>query len=181
MENWHECPYAFWSVYISASYGKCTQGITKSINLPDDTIIYSNSKKVADSFLFIRASQSFNNHSHSVWRKIKKLFMIMCSLKLWRLTNEPLLTHHEFDEPVNLTIMLNNYAMLSQGAVGKDKSIAYATMTFYSAELNYSAIEKELLVIVSGRKTFHLHYYGQKFYIVTNHKPYEDLSFRNSI
>lgn len=45
-------------------------------------------------------------------------------------------------------------AVLSQGQIGKDLSIAYASRSFNKAEKNYSRVEKELTAIVWGIKHF---------------------------
>jgi hypothetical protein len=45
-------------------------------------------------------------------------------------------------------------AVLSQGTIGKDLPIAYASRTLNSAEKNYSTIERELLAIVYGVQHF---------------------------
>jgi hypothetical protein len=61
-------------------------------------------------------------------------------------------------------------AVLSQGTIGKDLPIAYASRTLNSAEKNYSTIERELLAIVYGVQHFRLYIYGKKFKILTDHK-----------
>ena len=50
----------------------------------------------------------------------------------------------------------NDFAgtMLSQGQIGNDSPIAYASRSFNKAERNYSTVEKELAAIVWGIKHF---------------------------
>lgn len=90
------------------------------------------------------------------------------------LTNEPLLQFPDFTKPFILTTDASKYAIgavLSQGAIGSDKPIAYASRTLNAAEINYSTIEKELLAIVNFTKFFRAILFGHKFTIVTDHKP----------
>ena len=63
----------------------------------------------------------------------------------------PLLQFPDFKQPFLVTTDASNYAVgavLSQGQIGKDLPIAYASRTLNSAEINYSTIEKELLAVV---------------------------------
>ena len=62
-------------------------------------------------------------------------------------------------------------AVLSQGEIGKDFPIAFASRSLNKAERNYSTTEKELLAIVWGVRYFRPYLYGTKFTIVTDHKP----------
>ena len=90
------------------------------------------------------------------------------------LINEPILQYPNFSKPFNLTTDASNYALgaiLSQGPIGKDLPIAYASRTLNDTELNYSVIEKELLAIVWATKYFRPYLYGRKFNIITDHKP----------
>jgi hypothetical protein len=90
------------------------------------------------------------------------------------LTTEPLLRYPDFTRPFVLTTDASNEAIgaiLSQGAIGKDPPIAFASRTLNSAEKNYPTIEKELLAIVWGCKHFRQYLYGRKFTIVTDHRP----------
>jgi hypothetical protein len=54
-------------------------------------------------------------------------------------------------------------AILSQGEVGKDLPIAYASRNVRKAEKYYSTSEKELLTVVSGVKHFRPYLYDRKF------------------
>lgn len=90
------------------------------------------------------------------------------------LCSEPILQYPDFKTPFNLTTDASNFAIggvLSQGEIGKDLPIAYASRTLNKAESNYSTIEKELLAIVWTIKHFRPYLYGRKFNIITDHKP----------
>lgn len=90
------------------------------------------------------------------------------------LTNDPLLQYPDFDKPFVVTTDASKYALgaiLSQGVIGSDKPIAYASRTLNNAEINYSVIEKELLGVVYAVQYFRPYLFGRKFKIVTDHKP----------
>lgn len=90
------------------------------------------------------------------------------------LTNEPILQYPDFTQTFNLTTDASNVAIgavLSQGTIGKDLPVAYASRTLNESEKNYSTIEKELLAIVYATKYFRPYLYGRKFKIITDHKP----------
>lgn len=61
--------------------------------------------------------------------------------------------------------------ILSQGTVGKDLPIAYASRSLNNAEKNYSTIEQELFAIVYCVNHFRPYLYGRKFVLVTDYKP----------
>uniref|UniRef100_A0A6V7LZN9 RNA-directed DNA polymerase n=1 Tax=Bracon brevicornis TaxID=1563983 RepID=A0A6V7LZN9_9HYME len=91
-----------------------------------------------------------------------------------KLVTAPILQFPNFAEPFLLTTDASGKAIgavLSQGEIGKDLPIAYASRTLNQAELNYSTIEKELLAIVWGVKHFRPYLYGRKFVVVTDHRP----------
>ncbi|KAL1123468.1 hypothetical protein AAG570_002548 [Ranatra chinensis] len=90
------------------------------------------------------------------------------------LTNEPLLQYPDFDKPFILTTDASEFAIgavLSQGTIGSDRPIAFASRTLNEHERNYSTIEKELLAIIYGTKYFRPYLFGRHFIIVTDHKP----------
>ncbi|KAL4149788.1 hypothetical protein QTP88_003652 [Uroleucon formosanum] len=89
------------------------------------------------------------------------------------LTTEPLLQYPDFTRTFNLTCDASNYAIgcvLSQGPIGTDPPIAYASRTLNRAELNYNTTEKELCAIIWGVTQFRPYLFGQKFNIVTDHR-----------
>lgn len=90
------------------------------------------------------------------------------------LTNEPILQYPNLDKPFNLTCDASNVALgavLSQGPIGQDLPIAYASRTLNESEQKYSTIEKECLCLVWATKYFRPYLFGRKFRIVTDHKP----------
>ena len=97
------------------------------------------------------------------------------------LVNAPILQYPDPSKPYILTTDASDFALgaiLSQGPVGSDKPIAYASRTLNSAETRYSTTEKELLAIVWAVKYFRPYLYGNKFKIITDHKP---LAWLNSL
>jgi hypothetical protein len=91
-----------------------------------------------------------------------------------KLMSGPILRYPNFSEDFILTCDASNEgagAILSQGEVGKDLPIAYASRSFNKAERNYSTTEKELAAIVWGIKHFRPYLYGRKFRVVSDHKP----------
>ncbi|EEZ97615.1 Retrovirus-related Pol polyprotein from transposon 17.6-like Protein [Tribolium castaneum] len=90
------------------------------------------------------------------------------------LTNDSILQYPDFDKQFILTTDASNYAIgavLSQGTIGSDLPVAFASRTLNEHEINYSTIEKELLAIVWATKYFRPYLYGRKFKIVTDHQP----------
>lgn len=90
------------------------------------------------------------------------------------LVNAPILQYPDFTKEFILTTDASNFALgavLSQGPVGSDKPIAYASRTLNQSETKYSTIEKELLAIVWACKHFRPYLFGRKFTICTDHRP----------
>ena len=67
------------------------------------------------------------------------------------LCSESILQYPDFSKPFNITTDASGSAIgavLSQGEIGHDRPIAYASRLLQGAELNYSTIEKECLAII---------------------------------
>ena len=89
------------------------------------------------------------------------------------LITAPILQYPKFDEEFVLTTDASQYAagaVLSQGPIGRDLPISYASRTLNPAETRYSTIERELLAIVWAVKHFRPYLYGKHFKIVTDHR-----------
>lgn len=92
------------------------------------------------------------------------------------LCNDPILQYPDFSQAFVLTTDASDVALgsvLSQGKIGQDLPIAYASRTLSDTEQRYSTIEKELLAVVWSVKHFRPYLFGRKFTIVTDHKPLE--------
>ncbi|KAL4153185.1 hypothetical protein QTP88_001018 [Uroleucon formosanum] len=90
------------------------------------------------------------------------------------LCTEPVLQYPDFTKEFILTTDASGKALgaiLSQGEIGKDLPIAYASRTLSPSESNYSITELECLTIVYGIKQFRLYLYGRKFKILSDHRP----------
>ena len=61
-------------------------------------------------------------------------------------------------------------AILSQGSIGEDLPIAYASRTLSQTEINHNTTEKELLAIIFAIKNFRPYVYRQKFTLITDHR-----------
>jgi len=91
-----------------------------------------------------------------------------------KLVSRPILQYPDFSNEFVLTTDASNCglgAVLSQGPVGKDLPVAYASRSLNSAETNYTTSEKELLAIVWATKYFRPYLYGRRFKVVSDHKP----------
>lgn len=90
------------------------------------------------------------------------------------LTNDPILQYPDMTKDFILTTDASNVALgaiLSQGPIGSDRPVAYASRTLNDSEINYSTIEKELLAIVWATKYFRPYLFGRTFKVITDHKP----------
>ena len=90
------------------------------------------------------------------------------------LTTAPVLQYPDFRKKFILTTDASGTALgaiLSQGELGQDRPIAFASRMLNKCELNYSTIEKELLAIVWGVQHYRPYLYGREFTIYTDHRP----------
>lgn len=90
------------------------------------------------------------------------------------LTHAPLLQYPDPSKPYILTTDASAVALgavLSQGTVGTDLPVAYASRTLSETEMRYSTIERELLAVIWAIKHFRPYLYGNKFTIYTDHRP----------
>jgi len=83
---------------------------------------------------------------------------------------EPILQLPDFEKKFTLTTDASNLAL---GAVLSQNGhpITFISRTLNEHELNYSAIEKELLAIVWATKTFRHYLLGRHFLIASDHQP----------
>ena len=91
------------------------------------------------------------------------------------LSAESVLAHYNPQLPLRLAGDASCYgigAVLShQYPDGTERLIAYASQTLQPSEKNYTQIEREALSLVFGIQNFHQYIYGQKFTLITNHRP----------
>lgn len=91
-----------------------------------------------------------------------------------KLIKPPILQYPNFEKPFVLTTDASNYALgavLSQGEIGSDLPISYASKSLAKHDLKKPIIEKELLAIHWGINFFRPYLYGRKFIVVTDHRP----------
>lgn len=97
------------------------------------------------------------------FRKCKQLLML-----------DPVLIYPDFSKEFLLTTDASDHAIgavLSQGHVGNDRPIAYASRTLNRTEERYSTTEKEFLAIIWAVNHFRPYLYGRKFKMFTDHQP----------
>lgn len=111
-----------------------------------------------------------SNKRISLNDKEKQCFQKMKSL----LSSSDILIYPDFNKPFILTTDASDFAIgavLSQGELGKDKPIHFASRTLSKTEEGCSVPEKEMLAIYWALQTFRNYLYGAKFKILTDHQP----------
>ena len=89
------------------------------------------------------------------------------------LCHEPILQCPNFNLPFILTTDASASAIgavFSQGKIGENLLVSYASRTLNRAEMNYSASERECLAVVFFTKHFRHYLYGRRFTVVTAHQ-----------
>ena len=70
--------------------------------------------------------------------------------------------------------------VLTQYYDNEEHPIAYFSRKFSDSERKYAILERECLAMVEGIKHFRAYLYGQKFAVITDHKPLEHIdSFKS--
>lgn len=105
------------------------------------------------------------------------------------LTKDLTLSYPDYSDnsnPLELSVDASNFAAgacLQQIQNNVCKTIAYASITFSTAQTRYSTIERELCAIRWGIKIFRPFLFGVKFKLYTDHKPLlylQNMSHENS-
>lgn len=89
------------------------------------------------------------------------------------LVSPTILQYPDFEKEFIITTDSSGYAIsaiLSQGEIGKDLPVAYASRTMNDAETRYSTSEQEMLAVVWGVQQYRPYVWGRKFKIVTDHR-----------
>ena len=63
-------------------------------------------------------------------------------------------------------------AVLSQGPLGRELPVVYASWSWNSTETHYTTSKKELVAVVWAVKYSRLYLYGRRFRVVSDHKPF---------
>lgn len=90
------------------------------------------------------------------------------------LSSSDILIYPDFSKTFILTTDASDFAIgavLSQGEIGRDKPIHFASRTLSRTEEKYSVPEKEMLAIFWALTTFRNYLYGAKMKILTDHQP----------
>jgi hypothetical protein len=99
------------------------------------------------------------------------------------LVEAPILAYPKHNLPFVLQVDASNYGMgavLTQYQEGEEHPIAYFSRKFTESERKYAIMERECLAMVEGIKHFRAYLFGQRFTVVTDHKPLEHIdSFKN--
>ena len=86
------------------------------------------------------------------------------------ITSSYILQYYDQKKPVHLETDAS-LKVLGATLVQEDKPVAFASKALTATQSNYSNIERGYLSIVHGIQRFHHYLYGNKFKVITDHKP----------
>lgn len=115
---------------------------------------------------YLKKEIDFNNNDPQFIEAFEKCKKILIA--------DPILRYPDFSKRFILTTDASNYALgavLSQIHETKDHPVAFASRTLNKHEINYSTTEKEALAIIWAVEKFKPYLYGNKFTLITDHKP----------
>ena len=90
------------------------------------------------------------------------------------LLNSTLLVHYDPTLPISVSADSSSYgigAVLSHRIDGVDRPVYFVSRSLTEVERRYSQVEREALALVFAVKKFHFYLWGQKFKLITDHKP----------
>lgn len=116
----------------------------------------------------------WEDNCRAAFESLKELLFNACALNMPDFTKPFILTTDASDKALGAVLSQK----LSQENEEFEHPIAYDSRVLNQAEQNYSTIEKELLALVWGVKTFKNYLYGQQFTLVTDHRP---LTYLNNL
>ena len=90
------------------------------------------------------------------------------------LLKSTLLVHYDPKLPITVSADSSSYgvgAVLSHRIDGIDRPVYFVSRTLTQVKRRYSQVEREALALVFAVKRFHFYLWGQKFKLVTDHKP----------
>ena len=91
------------------------------------------------------------------------------------LYSAPVLAHYNPSWPSRLGCDASPFAvgavLLQVDARGKEHPFGFVSRALATAEKNSCQFEKEILAVIYGVKHFHNYLYGQRFTLITDHRP----------
>lgn len=91
-----------------------------------------------------------------------------------KLLSKPILQYIDFSKNLILRTDASGYgisAILTQGKIGEDLPVAFASRTLNDRECRFNTTEREMLSILYGINQFRPYLYGREFLVITDHKP----------
>ena len=112
--------------------------------------------------------------SHSPWKWLQQCDKIFQQAKD-ELVKAPVLTDYDPTKKLKLATDASAYGIDTVLSHTDDdtseRPIVFALRMLSNTEKRYTQIDKEVLAIIFRVKKFHVYLYGQRFVLLTNHKP----------